>query len=134
MILALTSIFSSVTPVFAKTDKEILFRDIPWGTSFSDTKDLFPDQCLYGIQLDGINAMSTKEILTGTSDDSNVYDGKICLYAQPLDIADVDVAGYSTPYLNFFIENELPYITKYNSTNQVRNEICCTIEVTTFYF
>ena len=46
--------------------------------------------------------MSTKEILTGSSDDSNVYDGKICLYAQPLDIADVDVAGYSTPYLNFY--------------------------------
>ena len=102
MVLALTSIFSSVTPVFAKTDKEILFRDIPWGTSFSDTKDLFPDQCLFGMQLDGINAMSTKEILTGMSDDSNVYDGKICLYAQPLDIADVDVAGYSTPYLNFY--------------------------------
>ena len=27
-------------PVSAQTDKEILFRSVPWGTSFSDVKQI----------------------------------------------------------------------------------------------
>ena len=29
--------------VYAQTDTEILFRDMPWGTSFSELKNIFPD-------------------------------------------------------------------------------------------
>jgi len=31
------------TYAFAQTDKEILFRDMPWGTSYSDVDRLFPE-------------------------------------------------------------------------------------------
>ena len=53
MILALSSIFSSVIPVSAQTDKEILFRDIPWGTNFDDTCTLYQKQTYMAQQWKG---------------------------------------------------------------------------------
>ncbi len=65
MILALTSIFSSITPVFAKTDKEILFRDIPWGTNFNDTCTFIPEADLYGSTMEGLSAETVENVLNG---------------------------------------------------------------------
>lgn len=77
------------------TDEEILFRDIPWGINFNETQKFLPEFDLYGKTMEGLNAIGTKEILTGKMYDSNSdYDGEISFYAMPLVAPDIDVAGY----------------------------------------
>lgn len=84
------------------TDKEILFRDIPWGTNFNDTQTLLPEFELYGSSMEGLSAIGTKEILTGQMYNSdNNYDGEISFYAMPLISPDIDVAGY--PIYNMYL-------------------------------
>lgn len=93
---------SITAPVYAETDKEILFRDIPWGTNFNDTCELLPEFELYGSTMEGLNAIGTKEVLTGKMyDSSNNYDGEISFYAMPVISPDIDVAGY--PVYGFYL-------------------------------
>lgn len=105
---ALMASLSITTPVMAfnwgnivnntqkqSTDKEILFRDVPWGTNFDETQKLLPEFDLCGSTMDGLNAIETKAILTGKMyDSSSNYDGEISFYAIPLISPDLDVAGY----------------------------------------
>lgn len=105
---ALMASLSITTPVMAfnwgnivnntqkqSTDKEILFRDVPWGTNFDETQKLLPEFDLYGSTMEGLNAIGTKEVLTGKMYNSNSdYDGEISYYAMPLISPDIDVAGY----------------------------------------
>jgi hypothetical protein len=120
---ALASSLSVTTPVMAfnwgnivnntqkqSTDKEILFRDIPWGINFNDTCELLPEFELYGSTMEGLNAIGTKEVLTGKMyDSSSDYDGEISYYAMPLISPDIDVAGYPVYcfylYYTYSIEN-----------------------------
>ena len=114
MILALTSIFSSVTPVFAKTDKEILFRDIPWGTNFNDTCTFIPEADLYGSTMEGLSAETVENVLNGLKyGDDNDYDGAICFCASPFVSPNIDVAGYPIYSMNLYytysVENGISF-------------------------
>ncbi len=108
IIVALSASLSLTTPVMAfkwdtnknndpvqSTDKEILFRDVPWGINFNETKELLPEFELYGNTLDGLNAISTDDVLKGKLyGDYDGYDGAISFYAIPTLSPDIDVAGY----------------------------------------
>lgn len=77
------------------TDKEILFRDVPWGSSFNDTCKLLPEFELFGNTMEGLNVIVTDEILTGKMyGSSSDYDGEVTFYAMPMISSDLDVAGY----------------------------------------
>ena len=47
VLLTFSMIFSLSIPIFAKTDKEILFRDIPWGSSVTSVVNHERDYDLY---------------------------------------------------------------------------------------
>lgn len=77
------------------TNKEILFRDIPWGINFNETKELLSDFELHGNTLDGLGAVTTDDVLKGNIyGDGNNYDGAISFYAMPVLSPEIDVAGY----------------------------------------
>lgn len=49
------------TPVFAQTDSEILFRDIPWGTSYADAKNILSDFDWYGLSFENMKTYPVLE-------------------------------------------------------------------------
>jgi hypothetical protein len=101
-ISALAISLSIATPVFAQTDKEITFRDIPWGTNFNDTCKLLPEFDLFGNTQEGLSAVSTNDVLKGKMyGDYEGYDGAVCFHAIPPVSPDIDVAGY--PIYNMYL-------------------------------
>lgn len=105
ILTVLAASLSISTPVFAQTDKEILFRDVPWGASFNDACKLLPEFDFYGNTMEGLNAATTSDVLTGQTYGSynsrDNYDGAICFCAMPLLSPDIDVAGY--PIFNMYL-------------------------------
>lgn len=99
IVTMITSSLLIASPVFAETDSEILFRDIPWGSSFNDTSKLLPEFNLFGSTMDGLNAANTNNVLKGELSgdigiNNNCYSGEICFQAMPMISRDLDVAGY----------------------------------------
>lgn len=99
-----TSLFVT-TPVFAETDKEILFRDVPWGVSFDETCKLLPEFDFYGNAMEGLHAATANDVLKGqiygSYNSRDSYDGSICFCAMSFPDSGVDIAGY--PLLSMYL-------------------------------
>lgn len=90
--------------VSAETDKEILFRDIAWGTNYSEVQQLLSDFDWYDMSFDYMNQYPVEEILTDNheyfSDDYS--NGGINMIALPFTKKETDVAGYTTSDIELF--------------------------------
>ena len=78
------------------TDKEILFRDIPWGTSYTDAVQLQPDFDWYTIAFDESRITTLNEILTGDVSWDGYNNNGLDFLAMPFSDHETDVAGYTT--------------------------------------
>ncbi len=88
--------------VYAQTDTEILFRDMPWGTSFSELKNIFPDfEDLYFNTDENIPAVCDIERIITISSDSKLEHG-ISGYSDYYP-SDMSVAGYPLDCITFFL-------------------------------
>lgn len=93
----------TTAPVFAQTDSEILFRDVPWGTSFTDTENILSDFDWYGLSFESMKTFPVQEVLTDDAGDTDIFtNGGINMTAQPFSNKEVEVAGYTTSDLEMF--------------------------------
>lgn len=93
----------TATPVFAETDSEILFRDIPWGTSYADTQNILSDFDWYGLSFESMKTYPVLEVLTDDADGTDSFNnGGINMTAQPFSQKETDVAGYTTSDIQLF--------------------------------
>lgn len=102
-ISVLTASLFVTTPVFAETDKEILFRDIPWGTSFTDVQNILSDFDWYGMSHEHMKRYPVQEVLTDDDGDTDVFiNGGINIISVPFSTKETDVAGYTTSDINLY--------------------------------
>ncbi len=93
------SVLSFSMPVFAKTDKEILFRDIPWGTSCVEAEKEFQGADFFHI---------SGEWSTTCSIDEVVYDSQI--KGIDFDNNDINISSsaYTDQYFNISVAGYTP--------------------------
>lgn len=85
------------------TDKEILFRDIPWGTSFTDVQNILSDFDWYGMSYEHMKRYPVQEVLTDDDGGTDVFtNGGINIVASPFTDKETDVAGYKTSNINLY--------------------------------
>ena len=97
-----TILASSV--VLADTDKEITFRDIPWGTSYAEVQQILNEFDWYDMSFDIMRHYPVEEVIT---DDYDYYsydfkNGGINMTAQPFTNKETSVAGYTTSDIELF--------------------------------
>lgn len=88
----------------AETDTEIIFRDIPWGTSYAEVQQILNEFDWYDMSFDYMRHYPVEEVLT---DDYDYYsiefdNGGINMTAQPFSQKETSVAGYTTSDIELF--------------------------------
>lgn len=78
-----TSLLTAV-PVFAETDSEILFRDIPYGTSYTDVDEAMGDFNLMDMAGEDFSVMTVDDIVLG--DYQSMFE---------FDYTDINIIGYA---------------------------------------
>lgn len=104
-LLIVTMITSSLliaSPVFAETDKEIIFRDIPWGTNYTDVDNILGEFNLLKIAGENFQTKSIDDIIYGDYEGIDFKYGDINIIGSSLD-SDVDVAGYTPEKIQVFL-------------------------------
>lgn len=103
MLATICCVFLGTT-VHAETDKEILFRDIPWGTNYLEAQQLLSDFDWYALSFDYMKHYPVEEILTDDYDSSLISfkNGGINMTASPFSNKETDVAGYITSDIELF--------------------------------
>ena len=100
---AMVLTFLSMTmPVYAETDKEILFRDIPWGTNYTDVDNLLGEFNLLEIAGEGYQTKSIDDIIYGDYEGIDFKYNDINIIGSSLN-SDVDVAGYTPEQIQVFL-------------------------------
>lgn len=96
-VLAASLIFG--IPVHAY-DKEILFREIPWLTTYKDVKNLMPDNNFYPIYGANIKKYPVDDVLYGVfkGDQPDNYGMNVIGSVTP----QIDVAGYTTSDVDMY--------------------------------
>ena len=82
-------------------DEEILFRDIPWGTSYSDVDVMLEEMSLMGVSGEGRKTYSVEDIILGDGKGIDFEYNDIKIIALPT-YDKVDVAGYKTEDIMLF--------------------------------
>lgn len=116
LITMLIICLSLTVTVFAKTDNEILFREIPWGSSYSEVEQLLPDFDWYPMSFEYMRHYPVCEVLTDSTsgfDDDFTYGG-INITAQPFSNKETEVAGYTTSDIELYFA--------FTSVNGVENQ------------
>lgn len=91
-------------PALAHTE-EILFRDIPWGSSYATVQQLLPDYDWYDMSFDYMRTYCVEEVLTDKQYGDGVVDfknGGINMIARPFSDYEAKVAGYTTSDFNLY--------------------------------
>lgn len=93
-------------------DKEILFMDIPYGTSFTKVNEMHGELGLFALAGDSYKTFSTDEILLGDYKGIDFEYGDINIIGCCYD-GKIDVAGYKTKETQLYfayniVNNELP--------------------------
>ena len=104
-LLIVTMITSSLliaSPLFAETDKEIIFRDIPWGTNYTDVDNILGEFNLLKIAGENFQTKSIDDIIYGDYEGIDFKYGDINIIGSSLD-SDVDVAGYTPEKIQVFL-------------------------------
>lgn len=100
--LALCAIPAILTRAESTGETVILFRDIPWGTSYTDVKEILSDLDLWTLTGDGYRVYPTAEIITDDQMEELQFEqSDINIYAVA-DNKEVDVAGYTTNNVELF--------------------------------
>lgn len=86
--------FAISTSVLAQTDQEILFRDIPWGTSCSDVKNQYLPISYFDIAGEAFVTCSVNEIIYGSANGINFENNDINIVSHGSGY-DFTVAGYT---------------------------------------
>ena len=93
-VTTLAASLSVVTPVSAQTDKEITFRDIPWGTNYTDVDNTLGEFNLMKIAGEDYQTKSIDDIIYGDYQGIDFKYNDINIIGSSLN-NDVDVAGYT---------------------------------------
>lgn len=92
------------------TDKEIIFRDIPWGTSFSDVDEILGDMNLMNISGEDFQTKSIDDIILGDYKGLDFEYTDINIIASAMN-NEIEVAGYTTNgidlYFSYVPNNEV---------------------------
>jgi len=78
-----------------KYDKEILFRDIPWGTNYTEVDEMLGELNLWALSGESFRTFSTDEIILGDYQGIDFDYNDINIIANAYN-GEVDVAGYTT--------------------------------------
>jgi len=85
----------------SRYDQEILFRDIPWGTSYSEVDKILEEMSLMGVSGDGRKTYSVDDIILGDGSGIDFEYNDIKIIALPT-YDKVDVGGYMTEDIMLF--------------------------------
>lgn len=95
-------VFINATPVMAEEEKEILFRDIPWGTSYTDVDNQNPDFGLWPIEGDSFISPSVDAILLDNNYEGIDFEyGDINIIGNTFDFTP-NVAGYTASEVTLY--------------------------------
>lgn len=81
--------------------KEILFGEIPWGTSYTDAENMKQELEMYPISGDAFKTMSVDAVLLGDYEGVDFEYGDINIIGNALN-GEIEVAGYKTSEVNLF--------------------------------
>lgn len=84
-----------------RADIEITFRDIPWGTSFTEANSMLPDLDLWAINGESYKTMSIDDIVLGDYKGLDFEYSDINIIGFSID-DEIDVAGYTTSEVNLY--------------------------------
>ena len=116
-------------PASAQTDKEILFRNVPWGTNYEDTKAMIPELDLYPMHSEGMDQAPIIDVIS--KDKSYILkefkNTHINIISHPFSNREIEVAGYTTSnvslYFAFSIDGDtLPQDTEHSKLYGARYE------------
>lgn len=84
--------------------QEILFRNIPWGTSYSEVQQLLPDFDWYDMSFDYMKTYPYEQVLTDETNDSTIKfeNSGINMIALPFTQKETVVAGYTTSDIELY--------------------------------
>lgn len=101
--LMITALIGSTVRAEQETEqeKEILFRDIPWGTSFTDAKSAFSDFGLWGLAGESYKTKSIDDIILGDYQGIDFEYNDINIIGNTYN-GEVDVAGYTTSDISMY--------------------------------
>lgn len=103
LTMALAASLLSTVPVSAATDKEILFRDIPWGTNYTDITNILPDFDWNTMSYENMRTYPVQEVLTDDDGKFDVFvNGNINMIAYPFTDGNTEVAGYTTSDIELY--------------------------------
>lgn len=102
LFLMVSVIVISVVPVMAETDKEILFREIPWGTSYADVDALHPEFGLWNLSGDMYVSPSVDAVLVDNHYAGIDFEyGDINIVGNVMN-GEIEVAGYTTSEMELY--------------------------------
>lgn len=84
-------------------EKEILFKDIPWGTSYKEAKNILSDNDWYVMHHDHMKTYSVDDILLGDYEGIDFDNAGFNMVAYPFSNNEIDVAGYTTSNLCLYL-------------------------------
>lgn len=97
------SVLISITAYAEEDKKEILFRDINWGISYSEVKNILYEYDWYTMYHDSMMTRSVDEILLGDYKGIDFPNAGFNMIAMPFTDREVDVAGYITSGLDLYL-------------------------------
>lgn len=83
------------------SDIEIVFRDIPWGTSYLEVESQFPEWDLMKFEGDGFKTYSVDDVLIGDYEGLNFDYTDINVIASAVN-GEIEVAGYITSSVDLY--------------------------------
>ena len=99
--LMLLSLVSMSLTAHAEVEEEILFREIPWGTSFTEVKDnIIPELDWDSMHGDWMRVLTLNDIIADKSESMDFKNNDLCLDAYT--IGEIDVAGYTVSQTSMY--------------------------------
>lgn len=81
---------------YGETDQEILFRNVPWSTNYSEVQSLLPEFDWYAMSYEYMKTYSVDDVLLGDYEGIDFNNGGINMTAMPFTNKEIEVAGYTT--------------------------------------
>ena len=101
LLLSMITVFALSFTAHAEVEEEILFRDIPWGTSYTDIKDnIMPELWWDDLHGDWMRVLTINDIVSDSNDNNKFTNNDLCLNAYTID--EIDVAGYTAKQTDLY--------------------------------
>ena len=93
ILFSIITVLSMTVVVNAEVDSEILFKDVPWGTSFTEVKENYiPELSWDSMHGDWMRVLTIGDITADSYDSGKFKNNVLCLDTYSID--SVEVAGY----------------------------------------